>query len=100
LTSTTGILFLGTPFRGANQELSQGAILQAARRQYGDDLVQKQSLKILRPENEDLSDLMDCFNSIQQEAYMPNMICFYEEIVSDIGKSGKEFGVEGIYVCK
>ena len=46
--STTGLIFLGTPFRGA-EGMSQVEMLAAAQREYSQDEIQPEVLKILEP---------------------------------------------------
>ena len=56
--STTGLIFLGTPFRGA-EGMTQVEMLAAAQREYSQDEIQPEVLKILEPGNEFLQDLVD-----------------------------------------
>ena len=56
--STTGLIFFGTPFRGA-EGMSQVEMLAAAQREYEEDEVQTDILKILEPGNEFLQEVVD-----------------------------------------
>jgi hypothetical protein len=76
-TSTTGLVFFGTPFRGA-EGMSQMEMLEAARREYQEDDVQPEVLKILEPGNEFLQDLMDQFGKTQRQVNKAQVACFYE----------------------
>ncbi|KAF1828125.1 hypothetical protein BDW02DRAFT_538642, partial [Decorospora gaudefroyi] len=46
-SSTTGLVFFGTPFRGA-EGMNQMEMLEAARREYHDDQVQPTALEVLQ----------------------------------------------------
>jgi hypothetical protein len=84
-TSTTGLLFFGTPFRGAvGMDLAE--MLTAARSQYPEDEVEMMVLKILEPENEFLQELVDQFNKTRKVANKAEVACFYELKTSDVGK--------------
>jgi hypothetical protein len=76
-TSTTGLVFFGTPFRGA-EGMSQMEMLEAARREYQEDDVQPEVLKILEPGNEFLQDLMDQFGKTQRQVNKAQVACFGE----------------------
>ncbi|PGH00206.1 hypothetical protein GX51_05903 [Blastomyces parvus] len=81
-SSTLGIVFMGTPFRGAHGALANGKILSAAQRQI-DSLKNederreartiKRILEILTPGNEILFSLMSDFLSIENQL-MPQML--------------------------
>ncbi|KAF2473046.1 uncharacterized protein BDR25DRAFT_219130 [Lindgomyces ingoldianus] len=89
-TSTTGLIFFGTPFRGAGG-MSQIEMLDAARREYEAEEVQPDVLKILEPGNEFLQDLVDQFGKTRTEANKTMVACFYELKSSNVGKIvGKE----------
>ncbi|KAF1961532.1 hypothetical protein CC80DRAFT_402666 [Byssothecium circinans] len=88
--STTGLIFFGTPFRGA-EGMSQMEMLEAARREYEKEEVQLDVLKILEPGNEFLQDLVDQFGKTRKEADKAAVACFYELKSSNVGKIvGKE----------
>jgi hypothetical protein len=82
--STTGLIFLGTPFRGA-EGLSQSEMLQAALSQYDEREVHAPKMEILDPGNELLQDLVDNFGQIRSQPYRAEVACFYELEPSDIG---------------
>jgi hypothetical protein len=65
--STTGLIFFGTPFRGA-EGMKQSKMLEAARREYEDDQMQTEVLQILEPGNEFLQDLVDGFGKTRSQA--------------------------------
>ncbi|KAG9529222.1 hypothetical protein KCU93_g3700, partial [Aureobasidium melanogenum] len=62
--SVTGLIFFGTPFRGA-EGISQSEMLQAALSKYQDQ-VQTEVLQILDPGNELLQDLVDTFTKLRR----------------------------------
>jgi hypothetical protein len=82
--STTGLVFLGTPFRGAGG-MSQSEMIQAALREYQEDQIQDSVLKILEPGNEFLMDLVDSFGKIRKDANMAQVACFFELKATDVG---------------
>jgi hypothetical protein len=89
-TSTTGLVFFGTPFRGA-EGMSQVEMLAAARREYQEDDVQTDVLKILEPGNEFLQEVVDQFGKTRMLANRAEVACFYEPKSSNVGKIvGKE----------
>jgi predicted RNA-binding protein Jag len=89
-TSTVGLVFLGTPFRGA-EGMSQVEMLEAARREYEEDEVQPEVLKILEPGNEFLQEVVDQFGESRKQVNKAQVACFYELKSSNIGKIvGKE----------
>ena len=61
-------------------------MLEAARREYEEDLVQPQVLKILEPGNEFLQDLVDQFGRTRREAAKAAVACFYELKSSNVGR--------------
>lgn len=83
-TSTTGLLFFGTPFRGAGG-LSQAEMLQAIQSQYEDDQIQASTLNILAPGNKTLGDLLDLFFETRQERNLARVACFFEQKPSNVG---------------
>jgi hypothetical protein len=84
-TSTTSLIFFGTPFRGA-EGMKLVEMLEAARSQYQEDEVQTTVLEILEPGNEYLLGLVDDFGETQTPANKAEIACFYELIPSDVGK--------------
>lgn len=83
--STTGLIFFGTPFRGA-EGMSQVEMLAAARREYEEDEVQPEVLKILEPGNEFLQEVVDQFGKTRGQANKAQVACFYELKSSNVGK--------------
>ncbi|KAF2688349.1 hypothetical protein K458DRAFT_147050 [Lentithecium fluviatile CBS 122367] len=83
--STTGLLFFGTPFRGA-EGMSQMEMLEAARREYHEDEVQTDVLKILEPGNEFLQEIVDQFGRMRRQANKAEVACFYKLKSSNVGK--------------
>ena len=84
-TSTTGLVFLGTPFRGA-PGMSSVEMLAAARQEYQEDEIQPDILKILQPGNEFLQDIVDRFGKMRKQANKAQIACFYELKPSNVGK--------------
>jgi len=92
--STTGILFFGTPFRGAGG-LNQTEMLQAIQSQYNDGhQIQGSNLNILAPGNETLMDLMDEFFETRQERHIARVACFFEQKPSNVAAIYKGSRVE------
>ena len=83
--STTGLIFFGTPFRGA-EGMSQMEMLEAARREYEEDEVQPEVLKILEPGNEFLQEVVDRFGKTRRQTDKAAVACFYELKSSNVGK--------------
>lgn len=82
--STTGVLFFGTPFRGA-EGMSHADLLEAARREYMDDQIQADILQIIQPGNEFLREVVDKFCKTQSRAGKTQVACFYEMKASNVG---------------
>lgn len=82
--STTGLIFFGTPFRGA-EGMSQSEMLQAALSEYRRDEVHTEVLKILDPGNELLQDLVDGFGKTRSLPNKAHVACFFELRSSDVG---------------
>jgi hypothetical protein len=83
--STTGLIFLGTPFRGA-EGMSQVEMLAAAQREYSQDQIQTEVLKILEPGNEFLQDVVDQFGKTRRLAHRAQVACFHELKPSNVGR--------------
>jgi hypothetical protein len=79
------LVFFGTPFRGA-EGMSQVEMLAAAQREYDDDDIQLQVLKILEPGNEFLQDVVDQFGNIRKKTNQVRIACFYELKSTNVGK--------------
>jgi hypothetical protein len=77
-------MFFGTPFRGA-EGMKQSEMLEAARREYEEDQVQTEVLRILEPGDEYLQDLVDNFSKIRSQANKAQVACFYEMKPSNVG---------------
>jgi hypothetical protein len=84
--SITGLIFFGTPFRGA-EGMSQVEMLAAARREYQDDEVQPDVLKILAPGNDFLLELVDQFCMTRRKTNKFKVACFFELKPSNIGRT-------------
>ena len=82
--SATGLLFLGTPFRGSGR-LNQGEMIRAAQSQYEDDQIVGENLNVLAPGNESLMDLMDVYFETRQEDHRAYVACFFEQKRSNVG---------------
>lgn len=83
--STTGLIFLGTPFRGA-EGMSQTEMLAAAQREYQQDDIQPEVLKILEPGNEFLQEIVDQFGKTRRQLNRAQVACFYELKSSNVGR--------------
>jgi hypothetical protein len=83
--STTGLVFFGTPFRGA-EGMSQVELLEAIWRACQKDEVQPEVLKISEPGNEFLQELVDQFMKMERQANKAQVACFYELISSSLRK--------------
>jgi hypothetical protein len=83
--STTGLIFFGTPFRGA-EGMSQVEMLAAAQREYEEDEVQTDILKILEPGNEFLQEVVDQFLKTRRQVNKAQVACFYELKSSNVGR--------------
>ena len=82
--STTGMVFFGTPFRGAGG-LDQAEMIRAAHSQYEEDQVQGEALNILPPGNESLIDLTTSFFETRQRESKAHIACFFEQKSSNVG---------------
>ncbi|RYO95235.1 hypothetical protein DL764_007720 [Monosporascus ibericus] len=83
--STVGLVFLGTPFRGTHDSLSQGEILIRAQELFTETPVYGENLGILRTGTESLTDLVDTYFRIARQSAMPRVACFYEQGASEVG---------------
>jgi hypothetical protein len=66
--------------------MSQMEMLEAAMREYHDDEVQTDVLKILEPGNEFLQEVVDQFSRMRMQANKIKVACFYELKFSNVGK--------------
>lgn len=83
-TLTTGLIFFGTPFRGT-EGMKQNEIVEAALSQYRPDQVLGESLRILRPGDKLLQDLVDGFLKTRLNSNAARVACFYETKSSNVG---------------
>ncbi|KAL8337949.1 hypothetical protein RB598_006709 [Gaeumannomyces tritici] len=93
--STVGLVFLGTPFRGTHDSLSQGEVLLRAWQLFAAERpVYSENLGILRAGGEPLIDLVDTYLRVARKSpMMPRVACFYEQKASEIGRIlGKDVG--------
>ncbi|KAH8726768.1 hypothetical protein GQ44DRAFT_158670 [Phaeosphaeriaceae sp. PMI808] len=91
VSSTVGIVFFGTPFRGA-RGLNQVELLDAARREYDDSEIDAETLHVLQPGDEFLQDLVDRFTKTRARMMKScKVACFFELKESNVGRIvGKE----------
>ncbi|KAH0329153.1 hypothetical protein KCU71_g792, partial [Aureobasidium melanogenum] len=82
--SATGLIFFGTPFRGA-EGMSQSEMLQAALSEYEEEEVHTEVLRILDPGNELLQDLVDSFGKTRSLPNRAQVACFFELQPSNVG---------------
>lgn len=61
-------------------------MLEAARREYHEDEVQPEVLKILEPGNEFLQDVVDQIGKTRRHANKAQVACFYELKSSNVGR--------------
>lgn len=61
-------------------------MLAAARREYQEDEVQPDVLRILEPGNEFLQEVVDQFGKTRRLAYKAQVACFYELKSSNVGR--------------
>jgi hypothetical protein len=59
-------------------------ILEAARREYEEDQVQTDVLRILEPDDQFIQDLVNQFGKTRSQANRAQVICFYELKSSDV----------------
>jgi hypothetical protein len=65
--------------------MKQSEMLEAAGREYNQDQVQPEVLRILEPGDEFLQDLVDRFGKTRLEAKKFQVACFYELKASNVG---------------
>ena len=101
--SAVGLVFLGTPFRGTHDSLSQGEILKRAQELFTASAVYGENLEILRARGESLIDLVDLYHRIARQSTVPRVACFYEQKESDVSrivdKDYTEVGVRYKILC-
>jgi len=80
--------------------MSQIEMLEAARREYHEDEVQTDVLKILEPGNEFLQEVVDQFGRMRRQANKAEVACFYELKSSNVGKIvGKQDRMVGLQMA-
>jgi hypothetical protein len=86
-------MFFGVPFRGTSSSFSQDRILALVKEscEVG-GTVQENIMKILDSRSDSLEELVDDYHKVVRQKQLPNVICFYEEEVSNVLKflRGKE----------
>ncbi|CAG8973536.1 hypothetical protein HYALB_00002862 [Hymenoscyphus albidus] len=92
-SATCGIVFLGTPFRGA-PGLTLSELLKAVDAEY-QDTIQGEILRILEPDDESLLEMVHVFEKIQAKSLQrANIICFFEQkpcnVKAILGKEEKK----------
>jgi hypothetical protein len=60
-------------------------MLEAAQREYEEDQIRTEVLRILEPGNEFLQDLVDKFGKTRSQANKAQVACFYELKSSNVG---------------
>jgi hypothetical protein len=96
VTSTIGLVFFGTPFRGA-EGYNHSEMMEAARREYEEDLIQGESLLVFEPGNVYLQTLVDKFrDTLLSQRHKTEVACFYEQMPSNVGSI---VGKQDRYVC-
>jgi len=83
--STSGLVFLGTPFRGTHDSLSQGEVLRHALEHFTEDPIYGENLGVLRAGGELLTGLVERYLRIARQNEMPRVACFYEQMPSKVG---------------
>jgi hypothetical protein len=85
-SSTTSLIFFGTPFRGA-EGMNQIEMLEAARREYHEDQVQPTALEVLQPGNIYLREIVDSYlKKTRGQTNKTQIACFYELKSSNVGR--------------
>ncbi|KAF2801232.1 hypothetical protein K505DRAFT_381015, partial [Melanomma pulvis-pyrius CBS 109.77] len=99
-SSTTGLIFFGTPFRGAGG-MNQMEMLEAAQREYHEDQVQPAALEVLQPGNAYLQDVVDGFlKKMRGQVNKTHIACFYELKATNVGRIvGKQDRTVGAEEC-
>jgi hypothetical protein len=97
--STTGLIFFGTPFRGA-EGMSQIEMLQAALSEYEQEEVHTEVLDVLAPGNELLQDMVDRFGKTRSLPNKAQIACFFELQPSNVGAIvGKQRRTVSMLLC-
>lgn len=66
--------------------MSQVEMLAAAQREYQQDEIQPEVLKILEPGNEFLQEVVDQFGRTRKQVKKAQVACFYELKTSNVGR--------------
>jgi hypothetical protein len=66
--------------------MSQVEMLAAAQREYQQDEIQPEVLRILEPGNEFLQEVVDQFGKTRRQANKAQVACFYELKSSNVGR--------------
>jgi hypothetical protein len=65
--------------------MRQSEMLDAARREYEEDQIQGDVLKVLEPGNEFLQEVVDRFCKTRSQSNKAHVACFFETKPSDVG---------------
>jgi hypothetical protein len=65
--------------------MKQSEMLESARREYTEDQIQTEVLRVLEPGNEFLQDLVDSFCKTRSQSNKARVTCFYEMKASNVG---------------
>jgi hypothetical protein len=92
-SATMGVVFLGTPFRGA-PGLTQSEMIRAVDASYK-DTIQKEILRIHDPDDELLLEMVHDFEKILgRSSIRPRLTCFFEQkpcnVKAIVGKEEKK----------
>lgn len=82
---TVGLVFFGTPFRGANEVLrSHAKLLEYAERIHQE--VYHENYQTFDPGNDALLNVVEDFLEATGDGFKPKTICFYEKKRTDVGR--------------
>jgi hypothetical protein len=84
-SSTVGLVFLGTPFRGRYGMKFQDMV-DAAAKANSEGQVWPESLQLALPGNEYLAETVDRFLDARNMTFPIPIWCFFETLPSDVGK--------------
>lgn len=102
--STVGLVFLGTPFRGTHDSLSQGEVLKRAQELFTGSPVYGENLEILRAGGASLIDVVDMYSRIARQSTVPRVACFYEQKASNVdrilGKDRSKVCIRSLFLCQ
>jgi hypothetical protein len=88
--SITGIIFLGTPFRGADGFKINDMLDFAMQKHKGElngvhQSVQGEVLRVLQPDDEYLTDLVHQFGKMREQSNSAKIACFFEMKRCNVG---------------